>query len=149
MFVNTCLVLSYIIRIFERPYYRQLDKGDTNYRQMDSFFDANYWLVVTMTTVGYGDLAPNTWMGRIVIMIASISGSFIMAIFIGSITNSFVLSESQTLALKHILIGRSAASTIQRSIKYFISKKNYYLKLQQNDSTSVDKSRFLTILLKS
>lgn len=40
-----------------------------------------------MTTVGYGDITPGTWMGRATVMIACLTGSFIMAIFIGTITN--------------------------------------------------------------
>jgi hypothetical protein len=112
IFLSTCLVLSYIIRIFEKPYYRQLDINDTNYRQLDSYFDANYWMVITMTTVGYGDLSPNTWMGRIVIMAAALIGCLITAIFIGSITNQFTLSSGQHLALHHILVTKSAAHTV-------------------------------------
>ena len=83
MFVGSVMLLSYIIRLFERPFYRQLASDDVNYRALDSYFNANYWMVITMTTVGYGDITPGTWMGRATIIIACLVGSFIMAIFIG------------------------------------------------------------------
>ena len=83
MFVGSVMLLSYIIRLFERPSYRQLASDDVNYRALDSYFNANYWMVITMTTVGYGDITPGTWMGRATIIIACLVGSFIMAIFIG------------------------------------------------------------------
>jgi voltage-gated potassium channel Kch len=83
MFFGAVMILSYMIRIFERPFYRQLATDDVNYRQLDSYFNANYWMVITMTTVGYGDITPGTWMGRLIVIIACLTGSFIMAIFIG------------------------------------------------------------------
>jgi hypothetical protein len=83
MFLGSVMILSYIIRIFERPFYRQLAIDDVNHRQLDSYFNANYWMVITMTTVGYGDITPGTWMGRSTVIIACLTGSFIMAIFIG------------------------------------------------------------------
>lgn len=83
LFFGASMLFSYIIRIFERPFYRAVGPADVNYRQLDALFNANYWIIVTMTTVGYGDIIPGTWMGRLTIIIATLTGSFIMAIFIG------------------------------------------------------------------
>ena len=99
-----------------------------------------------MTTVGYGDITPGTWMGRLTIIGACLAGSFIMAIFIGSITQQFVLSSDQTLALHHVLLTRSAANSVTKGIKFFIAKKRYYLQLQKIDSTLIENSRFLALV---
>ena len=32
-----------------------------------TFFDAFYFIVVTISTVGYGDVAPTTWMSKMVV----------------------------------------------------------------------------------
>lgn len=50
-FTVTMLLTAYIIRIFENP---NEDSGFT------SFFTSLWWTVITMTTIGYGDISPVT-----------------------------------------------------------------------------------------
>ena len=52
----------------------------------DSFFDAVYWAVVSLTTVGYGDLYPSTDIGRAVAMLSSFMGIAVVALPSGIIT---------------------------------------------------------------
>lgn len=54
-----------------------------------SFFDALYWAVVTLTTVGYGDIYPTSDIGRIVGMISSFAGIAIVALPTGIITAGY------------------------------------------------------------
>lgn len=56
----------------------------------DSFFDAIYWAVVTLTTVGYGDIYPTTNIGRIVSMLSSFMGIAIVALPTGIITAGYM-----------------------------------------------------------
>ncbi len=51
-----------------------------------SFFDAIYWAVITLTTVGYGDIYPVTDLGRVFGMISSFIGIAIIALPTGVIT---------------------------------------------------------------
>lgn len=34
--------------------------------EFTSYADALWWGVITVTTIGYGDIVPQTWMGKIV-----------------------------------------------------------------------------------
>lgn len=51
-----------------------------------TFFDAVYWAVVSLTTVGYGDLYPLTDVGRTIAMISSLMGVAVVALPSGIIT---------------------------------------------------------------
>ena len=51
-----------------------------------SFFEAVYWAVVSLTTVGYGDLYPSTEIGRVVAMVSAFVGIAIVALPAGIIT---------------------------------------------------------------
>lgn len=44
------------------------EQGEANFADsfVPGYFEAVYWTVVTMSTVGYGDFAPKRWPGRIV-----------------------------------------------------------------------------------
>ena len=59
-----------------------------------SFFDAIYWATVSLTTVGYGDIYPTSFFGRIIAMISSMFGIAIVALPAGIITAGY-LSEIQ------------------------------------------------------
>ena len=51
--------------------------------------DAMWWAIVTLATVGYGDVVPVTPLGRIVATVTILVGIIIMALPIGIIANAF------------------------------------------------------------
>lgn len=53
-------------------------------------FDAVWWTVVTLTTVGYGDTVPSSGLGRIVAIILMLSGVILMAVFAGVMSQTMV-----------------------------------------------------------
>ncbi len=52
--------------------------------------DALWWALVTITTVGYGDVTPVTFLGRIVGMVLMVGGLFTLALFAGIVGSSLV-----------------------------------------------------------
>ncbi|POR05245.1 hypothetical protein AU468_01795 [Alkalispirochaeta sphaeroplastigenens] len=60
---------------------------------INSFADALWWTVVTVTTVGYGDLSPESTPGRIVAIILMITGVGALAAFTGTVA-SVILHRS-------------------------------------------------------
>ena len=61
--------------------------GETTFK---TFFDALYWATVTLTTVGYGDITPASYLGRLVSMMSSLFGVAIIALPSGVITASYL-----------------------------------------------------------
>ena len=49
------------------------------------FFSALYWSVMTFTTVGYGDVTPQTIAGRVLAMIDGVLGVTVLGVIAGSI----------------------------------------------------------------
>lgn len=64
-------------------------EGATNHN-VDGPFDAVWWTVVTLTTVGYGDTVPATSMGRAVAMVLMLSGIVLFAVFTGVMSQTLV-----------------------------------------------------------
>ena len=48
-----------------------------------------WWAIVTLSTVGYGDVAPITVLGRIVAGFTMLAGVMMLAPLIGVIANTF------------------------------------------------------------
>ena len=60
----------------------------------DSIPRSIYWAIVTMTTVGYGDISPVTTLGQFIASIVMILGYAIIAVPTGIVTNELIKSES-------------------------------------------------------
>ena len=68
--------------------------------QIVSYWDAIWWAVVTITTVGYGDVVPHSVFGRIIGIIVMLSGISVISLLTATISSMFVaqrIRESQGL----------------------------------------------------
>jgi hypothetical protein len=117
-FIVTTLVLAYQLRIFEIVYYRSLGLID-----FDDYFQAVWAIVITICTVGFGDLVPFSQIGRVIIMITAIWGSFIMSLIIVVAANLFMLARSQKRAMHHLFLTTKAAYSITAALRYNLEKK--------------------------
>lgn len=72
-------------------------------------FDVLWWWVVTSATVGYGDITPITWPGRLVAIFTIFTGFFIFANLIAIIAESI-----------HAFVERKSLGTVQVEAKNHI-----------------------------
>jgi voltage-gated potassium channel len=60
--------------------------------EFGSYGDALWWAVVTLTTVGYGDIVPETTAGRVTGVFVMVTGIGILGVLAGSLASFFRLS---------------------------------------------------------
>lgn len=58
-----------------------------------STWDGVWWSVTTMTTVGYGDLYPETDLGRVVAIVVMLVGIGLLTLVIGAVSQRFLATE--------------------------------------------------------
>lgn len=58
--------------------------------EIDSLADAAWFALVTITTVGFGDIAPVTGLGRVVSSFLMVGGMFSLAMFAGIVSHSLL-----------------------------------------------------------
>jgi voltage-gated potassium channel len=63
---------------------------------LDTFGDAIWWSIVTATTVGYGDIAPEAPLARVVAVVLMLVGIGTLGMITGSIATYFISGRSST-----------------------------------------------------
>lgn len=66
----------------------------------NSFFEAVYWAVISMTTIGYGDIYLTTPLGQFITVLSAIMGIFVVALPAGIITAGY-MEEMEDLGELH------------------------------------------------
>eukprot|EP00347_Sterkiella_histriomuscorum_P010536 403375907 len=120
--------LSYLLRIFEKIYYQS--QGQIVF---DSYITAMWCVVITMTTVGYGDVFAVSPFGRVISIINALWGAFVISMLVASIGTVFDLNEQQKKAIVEITNRKQAALSLKASLKYFIAKKEYQKKVESDE----------------
>lgn len=72
--------------------------------EINTFFDAVYWAVITLSTVGYGDITPQTIEGRFITLILIVSGlavlSFSTSIIVSAFSERLLLMRERRIHLE-------------------------------------------------
>ena len=87
-------LFSYLIRVCEMPLAILLDTVT-----FQSYFNAIWMVVITMTTVGYSDIVPATVPGRIITFFMIIWGIYLMSLIIIILFQSLQLNRHERLSL--------------------------------------------------
>jgi len=66
-----------------------LFEGDRAGSKFGSFFDAIYWSMITLSTVGYGDITPQTTEGRVIALALIVSGIGVVAFSTSIVVSAF------------------------------------------------------------
>lgn len=129
MFVSI-FIFALAVRVYERPYKVNEELG-LNYNYVWN----SMWLVVlTMTTVGYGDIYPNTHIGRFIIVIACFWGVFLVSMMVVTLndTSKFSPAEKRSYDMLTKLKAkeqayRAASKLVAVCLQYMVFKRKFRL----------------------
>ena len=76
-----------------------------------------YWAIVTLTTVGYGDIAPSTWFGQLVAAAIMITGYAVIAVPTGIVSAEFIKQKRKSRR-SHALCDRCGKNNHERDSRY-------------------------------
>ena len=85
--IITTFIFGYQLRLFESPLNEVSGQNYTN------MYNCMWNVVITLSSVGYGELFPKTFYGRIVGIIVCFWGVFIVSFFVVSIDNMLAFSS--------------------------------------------------------
>ncbi|CAG9835848.1 unnamed protein product [Diabrotica balteata] len=91
---------SYFVYLAEKDAVEDEEEGK-NTGTFSSYADALWWGVITVTTIGYGDTVPRTWMGKIVASCFSVFAISFFALPAGILGSGFALKVQQKQRQKH------------------------------------------------
>ncbi|KAL7076528.1 hypothetical protein ACQ4LE_004822 [Meloidogyne hapla] len=100
----TIVLLTGVVFFSTMIYFLEKDEKSSPFTSIPA---AYWWCIVTMTTVGYGDVVPATTMGKIIASAAIMSGVLVLALPITIIVDNFIKvaqEEQQTEQFKAELL---------------------------------------------
>ncbi|XP_018597320.1 voltage-gated potassium channel KCNC4 isoform X2 [Scleropages formosus] len=92
------LIFATMIYYAERIGANPDDPTATNHTHFKNIPISFWWAVVTMTTLGYGDMYPKTWLGMMVGALCALAGVLTIAMPVPVIVNNFGMYYSLAMA---------------------------------------------------
>ncbi|XP_050687385.1 potassium voltage-gated channel subfamily KQT member 1-like isoform X2 [Eriocheir sinensis] len=144
----TTLYIGFLGLIFSSYFVYLAEKKDEDDEDGDgdfsSYADALWWGVITVTTIGYGDTVPRTWMGKIVASCFSVFAISFFALPAGILGSGFALKVQQKQRQKHFNRQIPAAAMLIQCLwrcyaadKHFNSTATWKIHLKDpNDNTN-------------
>ncbi|XP_029281991.1 potassium voltage-gated channel subfamily KQT member 1.1 [Cottoperca gobio] len=100
----TTLYIGFLSLIFA-SYFVYLAEKDgvdgSGFGEFENYADALWWGVVTVTTIGYGDKVPQTWIGKTIASCFSVFAISFFALPAGILGSGFALKVQQKQRQKH------------------------------------------------
>ncbi|CAL8324790.1 unnamed protein product [Merluccius merluccius] len=106
-----CLILaSFLVYSVEKEFNKEFE----------TYADALWWGLITLTTIGYGDKVPKTWNGRLLAATFSMIGVAFFALPAGILGSGFALKVQEQHRQKHFEKRRNpAAGLIQAAWRFY------------------------------
>ena len=103
-------ITGHITWFFERG------AGTFSTSYLQGIWDVTWWLIVTITTVGYGDFVPATILGRVMAVFVIVFGYAAFAVFIAKLSSSITMQHLKKSIEKISDLGGKIVATKKDSI---------------------------------
>lgn len=127
IFLLTCICFGFSLRNFELLYW---ESQEVKIQDWTYEWNAVWCIFVAMTTVGYGDFFPKTHLGRFLVIVACLVGTYFVSMMMVFMTQKSILDESEFKAYK--LITRLKLRREIKSIQAVLVYKTLELKKSKN-----------------
>jgi len=124
-----CAVIffSLLVYVFERGEYDEETKmwlrEDGDVSPLSNLYNCVYFILVTMTTLGYGDMSPKSYVGKLVAMVTVIVGLCNITFLINivgdcfeEVFREFVLRRSEKMEKEQSMFVRCCVSKVSRQL---------------------------------
>lgn len=138
LFAFGITIFSFVLCIIEKHPY--------TYEESISF-EMMWVIIVMVTTVGYGDLAPVTNGGRLICSLAAVWGVGAVSLFIVSLNNDSSLNEQESRVYEDIVVVneeselKSRAGKLIKTYLIYISRLKREQRRRNRGSDFVDKDK--------
>ncbi|XP_078073184.1 potassium voltage-gated channel subfamily KQT member 3 [Mustelus asterias] len=115
------ILASFLVYLVEK------DDNDARNSTQDfnTYADALWWGLITLTTIGYGDKTPKTWAGRLLAAMFALVGVSFFALPAGILGSGLALKVQEQHRQKHFEKRRNpAASLIQAAWRFYATNLN-------------------------
>ena len=130
--VIICSILAYMLKIINQPL-----PTKNNFK---NFVDYFWFVVITMTTVGYGDVIPETTLGRIIGCTSAIAGTIVVALIVSFFNSKINLTKTEKYSLKFLKKVNDKEEIMKASAIYFRANMLYVINKKKMENGIIDKN---------
>ena len=127
------LMLAYMLKIINQPL-----PIKNNFKTFGQYF---WYVVETMTTIGYGDAFPETTMGRIIGCICAIAGTIVVALIVSFFNSKIHLTKQEKYSLKFLNKINDKEEIMKASAIYFRANMLYVINKKKMENGILDKNK--------
>lgn len=125
--VGFILVCAHVFYIAERG------SKSVSRDYLPGIFEAAWFIVATMTTVGYGDLTPHRWLGRFVAFVVMITGIGLFGVLVADLSTAMTLQQLQARITEPSDLADRTVVTVRGSTSVEVAR-SYGASVTEEDS---------------